>query len=123
MHSCFVLRHSLCDLINVQHSLIWELMFNEFQLGHNTVEANKNICCVKGEDTIDHITATRGFKKFSSGCKNFDDQLNQVGSKTVDSEAMFQAIKANQVSSIQKVSDEQSSVLHHLSLDRNIQSC
>ena len=39
-----VLLHSLCDL-KVQ----WELMFYKFELGYNTTEATKNICCSKGE--------------------------------------------------------------------------
>ena len=34
--------------MNLQHSLIWEIILNEFELGHNTVEETKNICCVKG---------------------------------------------------------------------------
>ena len=45
------LLHSICDLkaahMNIQHSLIYALMFYEFQLGHNATEAAKNICCIK----------------------------------------------------------------------------
>ena len=28
------------------------------------MEATKNICCAKGEDTVDHNTVTKWFKKF-----------------------------------------------------------
>ena len=49
-------------------------MLYEFELGHNTTEATKNIYCVKGESAVDHNTVNRWFKKFCSGCKNLDDQ-------------------------------------------------
>ena len=41
-------------------------MLYKFELGHNDAEATKNICFVKGEDTVDQSTVTR-FKKF---CKS-----------------------------------------------------
>ena len=51
---CCVLIPSACALkaakINMQCSLIWELMLWGFELGYNTTETTKNICCVKGED-------------------------------------------------------------------------
>ena len=34
-------------------------MLYKFKLGHNTVEATKNICCAKGEGTFDDDTVTR----------------------------------------------------------------
>ena len=40
--------------INLQQSLIWKLILYEFELGHNTVESTKNICCMKGEGVVDH---------------------------------------------------------------------
>ena len=47
-----------CDLkallMNVQHSLIWELMLCGFELDHNVTEAMKNICYAKGEGAVDH---------------------------------------------------------------------
>ena len=53
----------MCDLktkqLNVQYSYIQELMLYEFELGYNTVEATKNICCVKGEGAADYSTVTR----------------------------------------------------------------
>ena len=60
-----------------------------FKLDHNAMEAAKNICCVKGERKVDHCTAPRWFKKFSSGCKNLDNQARSYRIKTVDSQAVF----------------------------------
>ena len=72
------LLHSMCDLkftqMNMQHSLIWELMLYKYKLSHNTMEATKNICCAKGEEVVDHSTVTRWWNKFCSGCKNCNDQ-------------------------------------------------
>ena len=39
--------------MDIQCSLIWEVMFFDFKLGYNDVVATKNICCTKGEDVID----------------------------------------------------------------------
>ena len=39
--------------MSVQHSLSWDIRFYEFELGHNTVEATKNIRCVKGDGAFD----------------------------------------------------------------------
>ena len=36
-------------------------MFYEFEVGHNTAEAMKNICCVKDEEVADPSTVTRWF--------------------------------------------------------------
>ena len=104
--------------MNVQRNLIRELILYEFELGHKAAEATKNIRCAKGEDAVDHSTVTRWFKKFRSGCKNLDDQARSGRPKTVDSEAVFQAIEANPKSSTRKVSGElgisQSSVVRRL---------
>ena len=66
---------SLFDLktaqMNVLHSLIWEFMHYEFELGYNKAEATKNICCVKGL----HLSHNRWFKKFFSGCKNLNNKV------------------------------------------------
>ena len=75
-------------------------------MGHNTAAGTKNISCMKGEDTADHSTVTKWFKKFCSGCKNLDDQSMSAKLKTMDSKAMLQANKANPVSSTQRVSGE-----------------
>ena len=41
---------------------------------YNPTETTKNICCAKGEVAVDHSTATKWFKKYHSGWKNFDDE-------------------------------------------------
>ena len=61
--TCCGLLHFMWDLkvtqVNRQQSLIQELMLYKFELGHNTTEATKNICCVKGEGIDDHSTVIR----------------------------------------------------------------
>ena len=79
---------------NMQHSLIQEIMFYEFELDHNPAEATKNICYAKGEGIIDHSTAIR--KKFCLGCKNLNE-ARSGRNKSIDFEAMLQAIEANLV--------------------------
>ena len=116
------LLHSMCDLkapqMNVQHSLIQELLLYEFKLGHNTAEATKNIYCMNGEGIVDHSTVTRWLKKFYLCSKNIDDQARSGRLKTVHSEAMFQAIEANSMSNIRRISCDfsisQSTVVCHL---------
>ena len=97
--TCCVLVHSMYDLkaahMNVQQSLIWELMLYKFELCHNAVEAAKNIHCTKGKGAVDYWTVNRWFKKFGLVCKNQDDQLWLCWSKTVDSKAMLLATEAN----------------------------
>ena len=67
-----------CDLkapqINVQCSLLLEIMLNEFKLDHNAMEATKNICFAKDDGATDYCMVTRWFKRFCSKYKNFDDQ-------------------------------------------------
>ena len=90
----------------MQHSLIQEFVFYEFELDHNTAEAIKNICCVKGEGAVDHSITTRWLKKFNSSYKNLDDQASAGRPKTVYSEAILPAIEANPVSNTQRVSSK-----------------
>ena len=40
--------------MNIQCSLIQELIFYQFEQGRNTTKATKNVCCLKGDFTIDH---------------------------------------------------------------------
>ena len=46
------LLHSICYMkatqMNVQCSRIWELTLYKLEMGHNALEATKNICCIKG---------------------------------------------------------------------------
>ena len=67
---------------------------------------------------VPHSTTTKWFKSFHSGCKNFDDQVRSGRTKTVISEAIFQAIEVNLISSTWRVSGEfgisQFSAVSHL---------
>ena len=56
--------------MKVKCSLIWELIHYKFELGHNTVEATKNICFARSEVAVNQNT--RWLKKVSLGCKNLD---------------------------------------------------
>ena len=82
------------------------------------VEATKNICCAKGEDTVDYRTVIKWVKKFHSCCKNLENQTRSSRPKTVDSEPVLQAIEANPASSIRRISSKlgisQSSMVCHL---------
>ena len=81
-------------------------MHNDF-----AIEATKNISGAKSEDPVDNSTITKWFKKFRSGCKNFDDQARSGRPKRVDFEAMLPAIEANPVISSQASSASNSPVL------------
>ena len=73
---------------------------------------------MKGERVVDHSTVIRWFKKFCSVCKYLDDHAKSGMDKTVDSEAVLQAIESNLVSCIQRTLSEfsisQSNVACHL---------
>ena len=80
--------------MNVQRSLIQ----SEFELGNNAAEATKLNCCAKSEGTVDHGIVIRWLKKFCSSGKNLDDQAKSGGPKTVNSDAVLQAIVAERIS-------------------------
>ena len=40
-------------------------MLYEFELGHNTMEATKNICCAKDEDAVNHSTVIIWLRSFA----------------------------------------------------------
>ena len=80
--------------MNVQHSLIQELMLYEFEMDHNAAEVTKNICCAKSEGAIDHDSVSSGFKKFCSVYKTLDDQKMSGRPKVIDTEAVLQTIEA-----------------------------
>ena len=75
------LLHFLHDLeaiyMNVQHSLIREVLFYKF-------EAAENICCVNSKAIVHHNTVTKWFKKFWLGCKTLDNQARSGRPKTLD---------------------------------------
>ena len=56
--------------MNERQNLILKFIFYDFELGHNAVEATKNIFLVKDEGTVDHSTITRWLKKLCLSCKN-----------------------------------------------------
>ena len=70
-------------------------MFYEFKLGHNVMEATKNISSAKGKCAVDHNMVARWLKKFCLDCKSLDDQAKIDRLKTMDFEAMFQTIEIN----------------------------
>ena len=41
-------------------------MLYKFELSHEDIETTKNICCIKGEDTVDHNEVILRLKKFHS---------------------------------------------------------
>ena len=65
-------------------------MLYKFELGYNTVEVIKKICCSKSKGSVDHSSVTRWFKKFCNECKNIDNQAKSDIPKIVHSKAMFQ---------------------------------
>ena len=79
------LFHSVCILkatqINVQHSLIQELMLYKFELDHNGAEVTKNIHCVKGKGAVDHSTLTRCLNKFAWVVRPLRIRQDQVDPK------------------------------------------
>ena len=52
----------------------------------------KTFTAMKDESTVEHSTISKWFKKFCSGYKNIDNQAYLGKPKTLDSEAMLQAI-------------------------------
>ena len=101
--------------MNVQRSLIWELMLYEFEPGWGGALRHR-------------INQKHLMCKFHSGCKNADDQARKGWPKTVDSEAVLQTIKANPVSSIWRILGKlgisQSRVVCHLhDPSKSIQRC
>ena len=81
--------------MNMQCSLIWELVFYGFELGHKTVEEANNISCTKVEGMVDHNTVIRWFRKFCLSHKNLNDKTRSGGPKCMNSDAVLQAIEAN----------------------------
>ena len=85
--------------MNVQHSLIQELMHYKFKMGFNTVKATKDICYTKDEDRVDQSTVSRWFKKFCTDCMKLNDQARSGRPKTLD----FKAIEVNLASHTQRL--------------------
>ena len=81
--------------MNVQCSLIWELLLYVFELGNKATDAIKNICYVKDEGPVHHSMVTRWLRYFCSWCKNLNDQARSGRCKTVDTEVVLPALEAN----------------------------
>ncbi len=60
--------------MNVQLSLIQELMLYKLELSQNTIKAAQNICGMKDEGAVDNSAVARRLKKFHSDYKGLDDQ-------------------------------------------------
>ena len=45
--------------MNMQRSLIQEVMVYRFKVGYNATETTTNICCVKGEGKVDPSTVNK----------------------------------------------------------------
>ena len=99
---CCVVLHTVRDSkaaqVNVQHSLIGELLLYEFELGHYSEEGRKIICYGKDESAVDQSKVSRWLKKYCPACKNFPHQARSSRPKSVESKTMFQDIEANPAS-------------------------
>ena len=84
------MHHSVFDLkatpMNVQRSLIREFTPYVFELSHNAAKTTK-----KRESAVYHSAIIKWFKKFSSSCKNFDEQAKSDRPKIRDPEVVLQA--------------------------------
>ena len=49
--------------MNMQCSSFWEFMLHKFKLGHNAMEATKNISCAKGEGAVNQSKQMLGLKE------------------------------------------------------------
>ena len=68
-------------LMNAQCNLIGKPMLYEFKLGHNAVEAAKNISYIKSKGSVDHSTVTRWFKKIAWVARTLTIGQSWVGLK------------------------------------------
>ena len=101
---CSVVYHNLeSPEMNVQHSLIRELMHYEFELSWNAVEATKKHYTKK---SLDHSTVSRLFKKSSIDCKNLDDKARSCRLMTVNSTTIVIAIEPGRPSCTRRVSEK-----------------
>ena len=104
---------SLCVWYEKCTDIVWSRNFCfEFKLSHNTMEAIKNICCSKGDGTVDH----RWFKKFYLGYKNLNDQARSSWPKIMDFKALVQTIETHLVNSTWRVSGKLG--ISHYSVNR-----
>ena len=67
--------------MNVQSSLIQELILYEFKMDHSTSESAQKICYAKSNGAVGTGTVTRWLKKFSSCSKTSTIRQGLVGLK------------------------------------------
>ena len=118
----YALLHSVCVIWKqyMKYNLIWEVAFYECKLDHNAaVETTKNICCVKGEGSVDHNNQM--VQKILLGLQE-PQQSGKVRPKNIDSEAVFYVKKANSKSI--KLGISQSRMIYHLhNIGKSNQNC
>ena len=73
------------------------------ELSRNTVKVTRKICCAKGESAVDQITISRWLEKVHLGFKKLKDQERSGRPKTVESDAVFQAMEVNTVNGTRRV--------------------
>ena len=75
----------VCDLevtqMNMQSSLIQELLLYKIKLSRDTMEATKNICFTKHQDAVDHSTVTKDWRNFNRVARTLMIRQSQVGPK------------------------------------------
>ena len=116
--TCCEMLHTMCDLkvtqMKMQRSLIQEVMFYKFKLGHNIAEAAKQLL-----HEVDRHRITRRFGNFSSFCNNIDDQASKglLWTKAANLECSTQRVSGKLDISLSKV------VYHFHDICKNIQWC
>ena len=103
------LLHSLSDLkaglMNVQCRLIRQLRIYKFELSHNATEETENIfLCERWRSIWSQNIVSRELKNFAPVSRTLMIRQNQRWDKSVNFEAVFQAIDAKTASSIQRIS-------------------
>ena len=97
----------------MQCSPIWKLRLYKLELGHNVMEATKNICA-KSDGAVDHSTVTRWFKKYY---KNLDNQSKPDKLRMWPSSFKLEANPASRSWTVSgKLGISQFSVVHYLQL-------
>ena len=78
---------------------------------------------MKTTKNINHSTVTREFKKFCSSSKNLDNLARSARVKSMNFEAVLQAIEANLVNSPEFIKQVQHPTIHLYNLCKSIHSC
>ena len=81
-------------------------MIHYFKQGFNATQAACKICEIEGEDVISYRTAKNWFKLFKSRDMSIDIKLKSGRPRTVDFEALRQAIETDPSISTRKLSNQ-----------------